>query len=252
MRRGPGMPEAATAARCRWRAGTLERGVGRSTALRFFLPLGAGDPRRRRPARPVGELMASANCRLFGGCPAPLLRGAPAYREHEDAQDRSSRSGVDCFGRRAGVAAVPGGMGDARPIRAGEGTAVSARFGAPRGVEGTPPPVGRLGGWHQARACGPGRGLRAPSWVGLCTRRGGLHPLWGLRAPSGAAAVHPAWGFAPGTGAVGPDPAGSAPAAGANPRTGCRPAPHTGRFRPRGGCKPPDRVQPRPAHRPPP
>ncbi len=66
----------------------------------------------------------------------------------------------------------------------------------------------------------------------------------GAASASGTATVHPVWGFAPVAVALGPDPAGSAPAAGANPQTGCKPAPNptdsapaTG-ANPRTGCRP--------------
>ncbi len=74
----------------------------------------------------------------------------------------------------------------------------------------------------------------------------GFAPGTGAESASGAATVHPVRGFAPETGALRPTPADSAPEPGANPRTGCSPGPHTGRFRPRPGCKPPNRVQPWP------
>ncbi len=86
--------------------------------------------------------------------------------------------------------------------------------------------------------------------VSATRRAAAVHPVRGFAPRTGAhstprtATVHPARGFAPRTGAPGPDPADSAPASGANPRTRCRPAPETGRTTPARSANPRSRCIP--------
>ncbi len=174
-----------------------------------------------------------------------------------------SRSSSHCFG---------GGWTGRRPARWGmrllsAGTSLRfLRVSAPRGGP-------RSATVHPLLGLAPGAGVLAPRRQ-RCTRAGVLgpetatmHPVWGFAPEAGAdgasktATMHPVRGFAPGTGALGPDQDGSAPAAGANPRTGCRCAPETAGSapaagaNPRTGCRrplapndaPPNRVQTSPS-----
>ncbi len=148
--------------------------------------------------------------------------------------------------RSAGVAGLRGCAELRTVLRSGSGVGAPletpvarqcTRFGGlhpgrgRRGASGAAPV-------HPARGFAPGTGAQRASGAAPVHPAWGFAPGTGAQSASGAAPVHPVRGFAPGTGALVPDPAASAPAAGANPRTGCSSDPHTGHPAPAAGANP--------------
>ncbi len=137
----------------------------------------------------------------------------------------------------AGVGAGPRRRRAGRPLRAGNGLRFLRVSEPQAGAAGASGGATR----HPLRATCPSRGLRAARAdpvERLCTRGGGLHPGRGLRPPVLGQVCTRFGGLHLGRGLVGPDRSDSAPAPGADPRTGCSRGPDRSDSAPAPGADP--------------